>query len=286
MSDQARHRFLLISAFSLPEGAGYRMRAFGGSKEGMLLNADRVLPLLADVDWDVHPGAPATHGAWPVETREEFAITGVNRLPVVREACESGRYDAIVLLGGGDPGYVEAREIGRRHGVAVTACAHAQMHAAGILGHRFSILDVSENHNLRMADLVVQYRMTEHCASIRNLEFPLPRPAHAGRVSVQDESERHASGEPSAMLDAATDAAEAAIEEDGAESIILGCSAAYWLQVPLRRRLLERGWDIPVLEGYSAAIAQARMLLALGVDASGIAFPKDPPPRTRRRKFA
>lgn len=279
------YRFLLVSAFSLPDTAGYRMRAFSGRKQDMLLNHEMLEPLLDGVEWDVHPGAPATHGEWPVETREEFAITGVNRLKVVREACETGRYNAIVLLGGGDPGYVEAREIGHRHGIAITACAHAQMHAAGMLGHRFSIIDISENHNLRMADLVVQYRMTDRCASIRNLEFPLPRPAHAGRVSVQDESERYRRDQTSDMLEGAVAESIAAIEEDGAESIILGCSAAYWLQPVLRRRLAEIGWDVSVLEGYRCAIAQAKMLVDLGVDASGVAFPKDPPPRTRRRKF-
>ncbi len=278
------YRFLLISAFSLPDTAGYRMRAFSGRKQDMLLNHDMLAPLLAGVEWDVHPGAPATHGEWPVETREEFAITGVNRLKVVREACATGCYTAIILLGGGDPGYVEAREIGHRHGIAVTACAHAQMHAASLLGHRFSIIDISENHNLRMADLVVQYRMTDRCASIRNLEFPLPRPAHAGRVSVQDESERYRREGASDMLESAVTQSIAAIEEDGAESIILGCSAAYWLQPVLRQRLAEAGWDVPVLEGYRCSIAQAKMLVDLGVDASGIAFPKDPPPRTRRRK--
>ncbi|NKE46271.1 hypothetical protein HB662_15905 [Roseomonas frigidaquae] len=279
------YRFLLVSAFSLPDTAGYRMRAFSGRKQDMLLNHEMLEPLLDGEEWDVHPGAPATHGEWPVETREEFAVTGVNRLKVVREACETGRYNAIVLLGGGDPGYVEAREIGHRHGIAITACAHAQMHAAGMLGHRFSIIDISENHNLRMADLVVQYRMTDRCASIRNLEFPLPRPAHAGRVSVQDESERYRRDQTSDMLESAVAESIAAIEEDGAESIILGCSAAYWLQPVLRRRLAEIGWDVPVLEGYRCAIAQAKMLVDLGVDASGVAFPKDPPPRTRRRKF-
>jgi allantoin racemase len=286
MPEATRYRFLLIGAYAPPADTRIRMRAFQSSRDDMLQNGERLAALLEDVEWDVHPGAPATPGAWPVEMREEFAIAGVNRLPVIREACASGRWNALVLLGGGDPGYLEAREVARRHRVAVTACAHAQMHAAAMLGHRFSILDVSENHNLRMADLVVQYRMTDRCASIRNLEFPLPRQAHAGRVSVQEESERHARGEASAMLETAVSEAVAAIEEDGAETIILGCSAAYWLQAPLRERLAGLGWDVPVLEGYSAAVAHARMLVDLGVDASGLAFPADPPKRVRRRKFA
>jgi Asp/Glu/hydantoin racemase len=282
----ARCRMLLIGAYAPPADGGLTLGTFANSRETMLGNAPRLPVLLGDVEWDVHPGAPASPGFWPVEMREEFAIAGVNRLPVVRQEAAGGRWDALVLLGGGDPGFLEAREIAHRHRVVVTACAHAQMHAAALLGRRFTILDVSENHTLRMADLVQFYRMEDRCASIRNLEFPLPRAAHEGRINVQQEAERHARGETSAMLEAAVTEAVAAIEEDGADCFILGCSAAYWLQAPLQQRLAELGWDVPVLEGYGAAVAQAKMLVGLGVDASGLAFPADPPRRTRRRKFA
>jgi allantoin racemase len=283
--DASPYRFLLIAAYRHGADSLFRRPAAQGRTEDRPMNHDALAPPLAGVAWDAHPGAPATHGRGGVETREEFAIAGVNRLTVVREACESGRYNGIVLLGGGDPGYVESREIAHRYGIAVTACAHAQMHAAIALGHRFSIIDVSEGHTMQMADLVVRYRMTEHCASIRNLEFPLPREAHAGRVTVHDESERFARDGGSAMLEAAVREAVAAIEEDGAESLILGCSAAYWLQRPLQQRLRSLGWDVPVLEGYRSAIAQAKLLVDLGVDASGLAFPLDPPRRVRRRRL-
>ena len=76
-----------------------------------------------------------------------------------------------------------------------------------------------------------------------------------------------------------------AIEEDGAEAIILGCSAAYWLQPFLQARLAEIGWEVPVLEGYRCAIALAKLMVELGVDASGLAFPSDHPKRLRRRKL-
>jgi Asp/Glu/hydantoin racemase len=282
----SRYRFLLIGAWAPPADAPIRMTNLRNNRDNMLTNNARLPGLLGDTTWDVHPGAPAAPGFWPVETREEFAVAGVNRLPLVHEACASGKWNALVLLGGGDPGYIEAREIGRRHRIAVTACAHAQMHAACMLGTRFSILDVSEGHNLRMADLVVQYRMADRCASIRNLEFPLPRAAHAGRVNLQQENQRFMREGQSAMLDTAVEQAVAPSEEDGAESLIFGCSAAFWLQAPLSRRLAELGWDVPVLEGYSSAVAMARLLVDLGEDASGLAFPADPPKRIRRRKFA
>ncbi|HYF07299.1 MAG TPA: aspartate/glutamate racemase family protein [Acetobacteraceae bacterium] len=283
MSD-ARYRFLLINAFSLSEKAAYRMRAYTGRKEDMVLNHEVAAPLLADVEWDAHAGAPATHGDWPVETQEEFLSVGYNRLRVVQEACESGRYNAIVLLGGGDPGYLAAREIGKRHGVAVTSCAHAQMHLAFLLGHRFSILDISEVHNAQMVELVHQYRMTDRCASVRNVDVPLSRPANAGRPTIPDQKARHERGERSDMVEEAVAQSVAAIEEDGAEVIILGCSASYWLQPVLKRRLFDLGWDVPVLEGVKSAVAVARLLVDLGHTASGLMIPNDPPRAIRRRR--
>ena len=281
-----RPRLLLTLPFSLSPGAANHYYKEAGTKEERLMNHAVLAPLLEDVDWDLDPGPHAPHGEWPVETREEFMIVGAARLPIIRRACESGQYDAIVMLGGGDPGYIEGREIARKYRLPVTANAHAQMHVAGMLGSRFSVIDVAETHNAQMAELVVRYRMTERCASIRNVDHPLPRPVHMNRRNLQGQADRHARGEESSMLEAAVEAAVAAIEQDGAEVLIFGCSAAFWLQKPLQQRLLDLGWDVPVLEGYSCAIAMAKLLVGLGVDASGLAFPGDPPPRSRKWRFA
>jgi Asp/Glu/hydantoin racemase len=280
----SKYRFLLVHAFSLAEGAAFAMRPASGRKEEILYNYQDVAPVLEGIDWDIHPGARATHGNWPVETKEEFQSIGYNRLAIVKDACAGGRYNAIVLLGGGDPGFAEAREAGRRHGIPVTACAHAQMHVAGLLGRRFSFVDISETHNSQMVELVVQYRMTERCASIRNMNFPLPKPHLPDERPIQAEREKALRGEPSAMLEAAVGEAVAAIEEDGAEVILLGCSAAYWLQPLLQKRLDAIGWEVPVLEGYRCAISVAKTLVDLGLDASGLAFPGERPRKWRRKR--
>jgi allantoin racemase len=77
--------------------------------------------------------------------------------------------------------------------------------------------------------------------------------------------------------------AEAAILEDGAEVITLGCSGVFWLQPFIKRGLEARGWDVPVLEGYRAAIEHAKMLINLGLTASGITFMADNPKRVPRK---
>jgi len=280
----SKYRFLLINAFSLAPGSGFQMRSFTGPKETQLYNYNDVAPFLADVDWDLHPGARTTHGNWPVTTKQAFMSVGNNRLPIVSEACASGKHNAIVLLGGGDPGYMEAREIGRMHRIPVTSCAHAQMHVAGLLGNKFSIIDIAEAHNMQMYQLVLQYRMTDRCASIRNVNYPLPSPNHPDDRPIQAERDRAVQGGSSGMLDAAVQESVAAIEEDGAEVIMLGCSAAFWMQPLLQKKLMEIGWDVPVLEGFRCAIEVAKTLVDLGVDASGLAFPAERPAKWRRKK--
>jgi allantoin racemase len=280
----SKYRFLLIQAFHLPSGSPYLHRPVEGGKEVRLMNHAFVEPLLADVEWDLHPGPVAPYGDWPVENREEFCLVAAARLPIVKEACESGRYNGIVLLGGGEPGYVECREIARHHGIPVTSCAHSQMHFATLLGNKFSVIDLAESHNMYYYDLVIRHRFTERCASIRNINFPMPRPPDTGVPVVRAEREKALRGEPSAMLEAAVTEAVASIEEDGAEVITFGCSATFWMRPFVEKRLHGMGWEIPVLEGYSCAITLAKAMVDLRIDASGLMLPGDRPKKWRRKK--
>jgi Asp/Glu/hydantoin racemase len=284
MDTKKKYRFLLIHAFTLPENSQYLHRSINGPKETRLPNYNLVKDVLENIDWDVHPGPVAPYGDWAVENRSEFAMVAAGRLPIVREACERGKYNGIVLLGGGEPGFQESREIARPYGIPVTACAFSQMHFATMLGNKFSIIDLAESHNMYYYNLVVQHRMTERCASIRNINFPFPRPGHAGGSSPRTEREKALGGEKSAMVEAAVSEAIAAIEEDGAEVITFGCSATFWLQPFVEKRLHEIGWEIPVLEGYNCAIALAKAMVDLKVTASGLTYPSDRPKKWRRKK--
>lgn len=288
MSSKGKYRFLFIQPFQLPAGGKYadKYHTPEVSREKLLrmeyLNLEH---LLEDVDWDIHGGPVAPYGDWAVETREEFAHVAAARLPIVREACESGKYNAIILLGGGEPGFMESREIARQFGIPVTSCAFSQMHIASMLGNKFSIIDFTEVHNMFYYELVVKHRFTEQCASIRNINFYHARPGmDEDESTIDQERDKALRGEPSEAVERAVNEAVAAIHEDGAEVITFGCSDVFWLQSFLEKRLNDMGWEIPVLEGYSSAIALARMFVDLGVDASGLRFPTDHPKQWRRKK--
>jgi Asp/Glu/hydantoin racemase len=283
-AEEKKYRFLLIQPFHVADGSKfYKQNRPDRPKEERLMNYDLVKPYLDDVEWDFDPGPEASYGDRAVENREEFAHVAGARLPIVREACESGKYNGIILLGGGEPGFQEAREITRQYGIVATSNAFSQMYIASMLGNRFSVIDFAESHNMYYRNLIFQHRMDQRCVSIRNVGYYHPRPGFEGESTLEEEKAKALRGERSEAVDRAVAEAEAALEEDGAEVITFGCSGAFWLQPFVKKGLEERGWDVPVIEGYACAIELAKMLINLGANASGVTFPIDRPTRRPRR---
>ena len=282
-----KYRFLFIQPFELSAGGRYADKYHSAElpkEQRLRMNYLPIGHLLEDVEWDFHGGPAAPYGDWAVETREEFCLVAAARLPIVRKACESGKYNAIVLLGGGEPGYMESREIARKYGIPVTSCAFSQMHIATMLGNKFSVIDFTESHNMFYYDLVVRHRFADRCASIRNINYHHARPGYPTEDTIDKERDKALKGEPSEAVERAVREAVAAIEEDGAEVITFGCSDVFWLKTFLQKRLNDMGWEVPVLEGYGCAIALAKLYVDLGVDASGLNFPGEHPRQWRRKK--
>ena len=102
MNQARKYRFLFIQPFQLPADSKYADKYHTPEvpKEKLLrMDILNIEPLLEDVEWDIHAGPVAPYGDWAVETREEFAHVAAARLPIVREACESGKYNATCKAG-------------------------------------------------------------------------------------------------------------------------------------------------------------------------------------------
>jgi Asp/Glu/hydantoin racemase len=167
---------------------------------------------------------------------------------------------------------MESREIGRKYGVVVTANAFSQMYLATLLGDGFSIIDIEGVHNVYYRDLVRVHQLERRCRSIRNIGYSLPRPGDTDADTLTAQCRLAENGEHSVAIERAVDQAEAAILQDGAEVITLGCSMTFFLQPHIKEGLRARGWDVPVLEGYTASIELAKLMVSLGVNASGITY--------------
>lgn len=207
-----------------------------------------------EYDFDPGPDVPVVQG------REAMRIYERGILERVRKWVETGKYDAIVIQSVLDPALFAAREISP---IPVLGCAESAVHLASMLGNRFSFLCTVPVEMKMLPQHVSVYGLSGKLASMRCISLPVPEVKERRNRNVQ--------------LDAMEDAAMKAIEEDGAEIVILGCTGLSWMAPELRERLKERGCEAPVIQPVWAAVAFARMMVTLGMRHSPLAYPAPVP---------
>lgn len=156
----------------------------------------------------------------------------------VKRAEKEG-YDAVVIGCFYDPGLREAREL---VSIPVVAPAEAAMHIACTLGHKFSIIVGRRKWIPKMESNVYQYGLEKKLASFRIIDFTVPRMAK----------------EPEKLKEAIYKAAKQAIEQDGAEVIVLGCT----IESGFMKELIEK-LKAPVLDAVVISWKYAEMLADL-----------------------
>lgn len=221
-----------------------------------LLDEMAELGLLNDVDWDYDPGPKGPL----VQNREDLLEISWGVLQRVRAASESGRYDAVVIQGFLDPVLYQAREVSR---IPVLGCGNSALHIASLLGHRASILDTLECMAIMIRENCRLYEFAHKVASVRSIEFPVREVMRKERLPD--------------LVDAMERQAFAAIENDGADTLILGCTALSWLVPHVRKRLLEKGCKVPVVEPIHCAVTLARSLIQMRLNHSPLAYPSEKP---------
>lgn len=131
-------------------------------------------------------------------------------LEFVREADRDG-FDGAVIGCFYDGGLRELREIAR---MPITGMAEAALAVAATMGHRFSIIVGRRKWIPKMTDNAVLYGHERRLASCRSVEMGIPE----------------AAADPEGFLDACIREARRAVEEDGAEVVVLSeiANPAFW----------------------------------------------------------
>jgi allantoin racemase len=186
----------------------------------------------------------ATTGPHSIESHFDEVMTASSAVEwvVMREA----EFDAFVFACYGDhPAVAASREITCK---PVIGIAEASMVLASLLGHRFSIITTSPRWRPMLQNAVLKYGFTQRCASVRS-----------SRLAVLDFDRLS----PDQVVERLVHEARESIEQDGAEVICLGGAAMAGLQDRVRAEL-----NVPVVEGVSAAIKLAELLVQLGLTTS------------------
>ena len=179
----------------------------------------------------------APFGVAYIETRFESLIGAYAAAQLAAE--HHAKYDAVVVAAFGDPGLAGLREA---LPVPVTGLTEAALASAHLLGHRISIIAISQRIQAWYREVVDSYGFGSRLASIRALNRPLS--------SIGGVQEEHAQ--------ALKALAEQAVDEDGAEVIILAGAPLAGLA-----RMLKGQLPVPVVDGVSSAVRHAQTLAAL-----------------------
>jgi allantoin racemase len=179
----------------------------------------------------------APFGVAYIETRFEALVGAYATAQVAAENV--ARFDAVVVAAFGDPGLAGLREL---LPVPVTGMTEAALATAHLLGHRISIIAISQRIQAWYREVVESYGFSGRLASIRALDRPI-----SAIGGVQQE---HA--------EALKALAERAVAEDGAEVIVLAGAPLAGLARSLHGQL-----PVPVVDGVSSAVRHAESLVAL-----------------------
>jgi len=180
-----------------------------------------------------------TEGPRHLEYYSYGALVVPKILKIIKEA-EKENFDAAIIGCFYDPGLREAREIAEK--LVVTAPAEASMHIAVTLGQRFSIIVGRTKWIPLMRENVIKYGFQDHLASFQAIGM--------GVLDLQID--------PEETKRRIVQAAKKAIEQDGAEVIILGCTQYFGFYQELQDAL-----GVPVIDAALAALNYAEFLVDL-----------------------
>ncbi len=184
-----------------------------------------------------------TMGPASIESHYDEALAVPGILAEIRRAEATGA-QGYVLACFGDPGLDAARELAVG---PVVGIAEAAMHTASFLGRSFSVVTTLSRTAGRAEDLAGHYGFERHCARVRACEVPV--------LELDDPV-----GDSFARIAAEC---RAAVVEDGADVVVLGCAG----MADLCRRLADLV-GVPVIDGVAAAVKQVEGLVTMGLRTS------------------
>lgn len=153
-------------------------------------------------------------------------------------------YDAFIIACFSAHGLNAARE---QLSEPVFGIGEAAMLMACTLGHSFSVLTQPARSKPAVEEVVRGYGLWQRCASVRTVEMPV-------LALGDDEAD---------TLARFADAGRRALEEDGAEVLVLGCAGLAGFDKDLEREL-----GVPVLDGVVCAVKMAEACAGYGLRTS------------------
>nr|WP_210320333.1 aspartate/glutamate racemase family protein [Pseudaminobacter soli] len=195
-------------------------------------------------------------GPGSIESEFEAAVSVPGTVAEVIRAEAEG-VDAVIIDCMGDPGLRAAREVAT---IPVLGPCETGMHVAAMLGHRFSVLTVMRRLRASFENQAAVAGLASKLSSVRSVDIPV--------LELEADLDR-----TKEML---IREGIRAVEEDGAEALIFGCTGLMGCAASLRDGLLARGIDVPVVDPIPTAVSIAAALVRSNLSQSKYTFPLPP----------
>lgn len=163
---------------------------------------------------------------------------------LLEEIAQHPDVDAIVIACFDDTGLDAAR---CQVDIPVIGIGEAAFHAASMLSCRFSVITTLNRSVPGIEANLIRYGLAARCAGVRGTQIP---------VLDLDEND-------GAIFQRLSNEVHRALDEDGAEAIVLGCAG----MADMIERL-SRVFDVPFIDGIACATTFAEALAAAGLKTS------------------
>ena len=198
-------------------------------------------------------GVTPRFGADSVEGNVESHLAAVGVLDAVLR--QDGEFDAVIQAGFGEHGREALQEALE---VPVVDITDAAASTAMYLGRRYGVVTSLDRTVPLIEDRLLLAGLTARCASVRA--------SGLGVLELERDAER--------AVEAIAGQAVAAVSEDRAEVIVLGCGGMAGLAEAVRTRA-----GVPVVDGVPAAVTVAESLVRLGLRTSKVRTFASPRPK-------
>jgi len=199
-------------------------------------------------------------GPASIESYYDEVLAAYHIVPKVQEAEKEG-IDAVFVDCFGDPGVDAAREVVR---IPVVGGFQPAALTASLISGKWSVVTVLKSVLPMIWVLARKLGVDKNIASVRDIDTPV--------LELQDKK---------VIEQRLLEHSERAIVQDGAETIVLGCTGMMGFAQTLSKKLTEGGLPVPVVDPTAAAIGFLEMLLRSGTSQSALTYPK-PPEKERR----
>ena len=197
----------------------------------------------------------AERGPETIESAYDEAFAIPPTLELVKRANQED-YHAIIIACFSDPGLEAAKEISK---IPVIGIEESSLHMAAMLGAKFSVITPRRERIPSKREHVHMRGLDYFLASVRSLD-----------LSVAETD-----AEPEKTKERVLEVAQKAVDEDGAEVIILGCAGMAGYAKEIERKL-----RVKVLDPSAVALKVAEAMADLGLTQSKRGLFATPPEKS------